>query len=63
MPSRVTPHKNVVTKDSDTLFPKRVNVQAPMNIDPATPPSPDSPLSPSDEAALVRQNKVIESNI
>ena len=59
-------HKNIVTKDSDTLFPKKVNVEAPTNIDPGTPPSPDSPLSPSDEAALVRieQHKVVfESKI
>ena len=65
MPSPVT-HKNVVTKDSDTLFPKTVNVKAPLNVDPATPPSPSSPVSPSDEAALVRieQHKVVfESNI
>ena len=69
MPSPVT-HKNVVTKDSDTLFPKTVNVKAPLNVDPTTPPSPSSPVSPpislSDEAALVRieQHKVVfESNI
>ena len=68
MPSPVT-HKNVVTKDSDTLFPKTVNVKAPMNVDPATPPSPSSPsspASPTDETALVRieQHKVVfESNI
>lgn len=64
-PSAVT-HKNVVSKDSDTLFPKTVNVKAPMNVDPTTPPSPLSPLSPTDEAALVRieQSKVVfESNI
>ena len=57
-------HKNVVTKDSDTLLSKRVNVEAPMNVDPTTPPSPLSPND--DESALVRvgQNKVVfESNI
>jgi len=61
-------HKNVINKDSDMLFPKTVNVKAPLNVDPNTPPSPlsPSPLSSNDEAALVRieQNKVVfESNI
>ena len=63
VPSTIN-HKNIITKESnDTLFPKTVNVKAPMNVDPTTPPSP---LSPSDEAALVRieQDKVVfESKI